>query len=81
MLRFVCARAPPTVSTLTDSQEFKKIIGLTAIFLGGAFGSAVLAAKAPFLPNASPQYFLTVLSVFGFVEVCLCKIYPKKGGK
>lgn len=64
-----------------SKEEFKKIIGLTAIFLGGAFGAAVLAAKTPFLPSASPRYFLTVLSFFGFVEVCLCKIYPKKGGK
>lgn len=62
-------------------EEFKKIIGLTVIFLGGAFGSAVLAAKTPLI-TATPRYFLTVLTLFGFAEVCLCKIYPKKtGGK
>ena len=65
----------------TDFQEFKKIIGLTVIFLGGAFASAVLAAKTPFI-EPSPRYFLTVLTLFGYAEVCLCKIYPKKtGGK
>eukprot|EP00622_Pseudochattonella_farcimen_P004168 FR739500.1.p1 GENE.FR739500.1~~FR739500.1.p1 ORF type:complete len:246 (+),score=35.31 FR739500.1:71-739(+) len=58
--------------------EVKKLFLLTGLFMLSAFGAAIVAVQTPFF-TWSPRFHLVTMTLFGYAQTCLCKIYPKKG--